>query len=221
MIFPRRVQAVIFDMDGLLFDTEIVFFHAMQAAGQEAGCDISRELFLSMLGRNREYSYFRLREFFGATFPAEAFHARCRQHMLALLEGQLRLKAGAGEMLDLLDRLGMPRAIATSSMRASVDHHLAAVGMSDRFHAIVANGDYTNGKPHPEPYIKAATQLGINPSDCLALEDSYNGVRSAAGAGMMTVMVPDLLQPTYEMRGLCTYIADDLHAVRRHLTAQH
>ena len=215
MAFPRPVKAVIFDMDGLLFDTEIVFFRAMQAAGSEAGHDIPWELFLSLLGRDREYNYLRMREHFGAAFPAEPFHARCRDHMLVLLKDQLHLKAGAIEILDLLDRLRIPRAIATSSLRANVDHHLAAVGISDRFHTIVANGDYINGKPHPEPYLTAAEQLGVDPSDCLALEDSYNGVRSAAAAGMMTVMVPDLLKATDEMRHLCTYIANDLHEVRR------
>jgi beta-phosphoglucomutase-like phosphatase (HAD superfamily) len=78
----------------------------------------------------------------------------------------------------------------------------------------VAHGDYEAGKPAPDPYLKAADRLGVEPQFCLALEDSHNGVRSASSAGMMTIMVPDLLPPTDEIRGLCTFVLNDLHAVR-------
>lgn len=215
MVFPRAVEAVVFDMDGLLFDTESLFFEAMRAAGLEAGHDVPRKLFLSLLGCTREHNYARLREYFGEAVDAEEFHARAREHMLMLLEQQLRLKTGVLEILDLLDGVSMPRAIATSSLRASVDHHLAAFDLSTRFHAIVAHGDYLHGKPHPAPFLTAAARLGVDPAHCLALEDSHNGVRSAAAAGMMTVMVPDLLEPTDEMRQLCAFVAFSLHDVQR------
>jgi beta-phosphoglucomutase-like phosphatase (HAD superfamily) len=78
----------------------------------------------------------------------------------------------------------------------------------------------TRGKPHPEPFLRAAEALGLPPEDCLALEDSHNGVRAAAAAGMMTIMVPDMLDPTEEMRSLCVRIARDLHEVRELLEAQ-
>jgi len=84
-----------------------------------------------------------------------------------------------------------------------------------RFDEIVAHGDYGTGKPAPEPFLKAAEQLGVEPRLCLALEDSHNGVRSASSAGMMTIMVPDLLEPTEEIRRLCTLVVRDLHEVRR------
>jgi beta-phosphoglucomutase-like phosphatase (HAD superfamily) len=84
---------------------------------------------------------------------------------------------------------------------------------------VVAQGDYARGKPHPDPYIEAARRLGVAPELCLALEDSHNGVRAASSAGMMTIMVPDLLDPTEEMRTLCVRIAQDLHEVRDLLIA--
>jgi beta-phosphoglucomutase-like phosphatase (HAD superfamily) len=80
---------------------------------------------------------------------------------------------------------------------------------------VVAHGDYANGKPAPDPFLKAADRLGVAPALCLALEDSHNGVRSASAAGMMTIMVPDLIPPTDEIRDLCTHVATDLHAVCR------
>jgi HAD superfamily hydrolase (TIGR01509 family) len=118
-----------------------------------------------------------------------------------------------------LDELRLPRAIATSSLPHNVRHHLAAHGLIGRFHAIVAHGDYAAGKPAPDPFLMAAERLGVEPRLCLALEDSFNGVRSASSAGMMTVMVPDLLEPTDEIRALCSFVADDLHVVRRLLLA--
>src|SRR6202030_2136360 len=114
------------------------------------------------------------------------------------------------ELLDLLDRLRMPRAIATSSSHPTIDHHLSACDLKGRFDAMVGRGDYERGKPAPDPYLRAAELLGIEPHHCLALEDSFNGVRSASSAGMMTIMVPDLLEPTDDIRRLCTMIATDL-----------
>jgi HAD superfamily hydrolase (TIGR01509 family) len=118
------------------------------------------------------------------------------------------------ELLDTLDDLRLPPAIATSSAHRTVQHHLAAQGLVGRFHEIVGHGDYTAGKPAPDPFLKAAERLEVDPRLCPALEDSHHGVRSASSAGMMTVMVPDLLEPTDEIRGLCTFVARDLHEVR-------
>jgi beta-phosphoglucomutase-like phosphatase (HAD superfamily) len=84
-----------------------------------------------------------------------------------------------------------------------------------RFEEIVAHGDYDRGKPAPDPFLKAAERLGVEPRLCLALEDSHNGIRSASSAGMMTVMVPDLLEPTDEIRALCIFVTRDLHDVRQ------
>jgi HAD superfamily hydrolase (TIGR01509 family) len=115
--------------------------------------------------------------------------------------------------------MGLKRAIATSSMAQTAHHHLAAFDLGRRFDTIVAQGDTVRGKPAPDPYILAAERLGADPAFCLALEDSHNGVRSAASAGMMTVMVPDLLPPIDEIRALCVCIAEDLTAVGRLLAA--
>src|SRR5436190_10585789 len=116
-------------------------------------------------------------------------------------------------MLDQLPRL--PRAIATSSSRTTVERHLTSHSLMDRFVEIICRGDYEKGKPAPDPFLKAAERLGVEPRLCLALEDSHNGVRSASAAGMITVMVPDLLEPTHEIRACCTFVVGDLHEVQR------
>ncbi len=86
--------------------------------------------------------------------------------------------------------------------------------MRSRFHAAVAGGDYARSKPFPDPFLKAAEVLGVDPTHCLALEDSHNGIRAAHAAGMMAVMVPDLLEPNEEMHALCVRIIESLHEVR-------
>ena len=100
--------------------------------------------------------------------------------------------------------------LLTSSARHTVEHHLTAYNLVGRFHEIVGHGEYASGKPAPDPFLKAAERLGVEPRLCLALEDLHSGVRSASSAGMMTVMVPDLLEPTDEIRALCTFVARDL-----------
>jgi len=135
-------------------------------------------------------------------------------HFDLLAATRLSLKPGAIELLDTLDDLRLPRAIATSSAHQTVQRHLTAHDLVGRFHEIVGHGDYECGKPAPDPFLKAAERLRVEPGLCLAFEDSHSGVRSASSAGMMTVMVPDLLQPTDEIRELCTFVARDLHEVR-------
>lgn len=213
-VVAAGIKAVMFDMDGLLFDTERLFFQAMQAAGREAGCEVPEALFLSLIGHTRERNFTLMREHYGAQFAAEEFHALCHQHFDTLLPHELCLKPGVRELLDRLDQLSLPRALVTSSSRSSVDRNLAAFDLAARFDCIVAHGDYQRGKPDPEPYLLAAARLDVEPARCLALEDSLNGVRSAAGAGMRTVMIPDLLEPTDEMRGLCIAVMVDLQKVK-------
>jgi HAD superfamily hydrolase (TIGR01509 family) len=202
-------------MDGLLFDTETLYGEAILTAAAEVGCTMSRDVFLQLIGRSREVNHRFLLEHYGADYPLEALIAAWGRHFRVLAAAGLPLKPGAAELLDLLDELRLPRAIATSSTHATVRGHLVSHGLTDRFHGVVAHGDYAHGKPAPDPFLKAAEGLGVAPALCLALEDSHNGVRSASAAGMMTVMVPDLIPPTDEIRDLCTHVATDLHAVCR------
>ena len=213
MAFPRPVKAVVFDMDGLLVDTEVVYREAMRATALAEGREFTDEFFLTLVGHSWPVNAAMLTDLYGAGFDPEAFKDEAMRRFHDLLEAEVALKAGVLEILDLLDELALPRAIATSSGRPAVDHHIGGHGLLDRFHAIKAAGDYERAKPAPDPYLRAAEALGVEPRFCLALEDSHNGVRAAAAAGMMTVMVPDLLDPTEEMHSLCIRIARDLHEV--------
>ncbi|MBR2818040.1 MAG: HAD family phosphatase [Reyranella sp.] len=213
MKLPRRPAAVIFDMDGLIFDTETLYQEAFLVAATAGGHDLPATVIQRTIGVPWTRSRLMLLEHMGSNFPVDHYFTQVIGHFESLAATQLRLKPGVVELLDLLDRLAMPRCIATSSAHATVQSHLAAHRLTDRFHTVVGHGDYAASKPAPDPFLTAAKRLGVAPALCLALEDSHNGVRSASAAGMMTVMVPDLLGATPEIRSLCTGVVDDLHAV--------
>jgi len=216
---PRMPLAVVFDMDGLLFDTEALYREAIVTVAARRGHDIPASVFASLVGLPWARSRRLLVEHFGAAFPIDAFMTEWLSHFDEIAAARLAIKPGVIELLDTLDELAIPRAIATSSSRGTVARHLAAHALVERFPHVVGNGDYQQGKPAPDPFLKAAELLGVEPRFCLALEDSHNGVRSAASAGMMTVMVPDLHEPTDEIRALGAFIACELHEVRTRLLA--
>ena len=219
MRLPRPVLGVVFDMDGVLIDSEVVWRDVQLAEAEAQGLDLPLSVIQSMIGLPWQVNRGKLQDHFGPDFDVEAYvQATVRRHDAVCAAG-VALKAGVVELLDLLDALGLPRAIATSSDREVVAYRLGTIGLLERFHAVVANEDCARGKPHPEPYLNAARAMGLAPADCLALEDSHNGVRSAHAAGMMTVMVPDLLPPTEEIGGLCVAVAASLHEVRESLAA--
>ncbi len=214
MVFPRQIRAVVFDMDGLLVDTEALIRDLMVEAAPRYGAELPEHVFMRMIGLPNAASDAVARDHFGPDFPLDALNAEVVARIHAACEAGVALKAGVIELLDHLDAAGLPRAIATSSSHAAVRRTLGPSGILPRFAAVVAAGDYARGKPNPDPFLVAAERLDVLPEHCLALEDSHNGIRAAHAAGMMAVMVPDLLAPTDEMRGLCLAIAASLHDVR-------
>jgi len=217
MIFPRPVRAVIFDMDGLLVDTEAPVRDALMSAAAAIGRELPIPVFMSMVGTTSAHSDKVLVEHFGEGFDLGAYLTEVRRLLEISFDIGVPLKPGAAELLALLDEVGLPKALVTSSTRRAVDRHLPAEVVA-RFSTLITSESVERGKPHPEPYLKAAAALGIPPQDCLALEDSHNGIRSAHAAGMMAVMVPDLLEATDEMREKTVAIAQTLHEVHEALT---
>jgi len=214
MSLPRKPLAVVFDMDGVIFDTEVLYLESIIDAAKQAGFDLPKPVYMSTIGLTGESARTVLLDHFGADFDIEALWEASERRFGELTETKQYLKTGVHELLNHLDEFELPRAIATSSRPDAAEHHLTSHDLRDRFTTVVARGDYARGKPNPDPFLTAADRLGVAPKDCLALEDSHNGVRAASSAGMMTVMVPDLLEPTEEMRSLCVRIAEDLHEVR-------
>ena len=220
MILPRQVLGVVFDMDGLLVDTESIWRDAQMAESEARGQPLPLDVLHSLIGLPWEHSQLKLLAHFGDDFDAQDYLEAAIRRVIAIKHEGVALKTGVVEMLDLLDALALPRAIATSSTHEIVREHMGSSGLLPRFHAVMARGDYARAKPHPDPYLRAAEAIGVDPAACLALEDSHMGVRAAHAAGMMTVMVPDLLEATAEMHALCVGVAKTLHEVREALERQ-
>jgi HAD superfamily hydrolase (TIGR01509 family) len=217
---PRLAQGVVFDMDGLLVDSETMFREVMMEVCSLRGIDLPEEVFLRMVGLQKEASRAVAMAHFGEGFDYEDWIAEVWALAHARIEVGVAVKAGVVELLDFLESARIPRAVATSSSHATVELQLGSNGLLSRFQAVVAAGDYARGKPAPDPFLRAAERLGLAPDACLALEDSHNGVRAAHAAGMMTIMVPDLLEATEEMRSLCVAVSETLHEVRALLASQ-
>lgn len=205
MSLPRTPKAVVFDLDGTLIDSEALVreshFHAAKALGYE----MSDAQFLGLVGMHREANDLQLKAYYGDDFPLDLFIETTRAFVG---DRAAPLKAGALELMDALDDLGLSFGLATSSRRLWVERHFKAHNLADRFRAVVTRQDVVNGKPDPEPYQKASDLLGFAPLDVLAIEDSHAGVRAAYAAGCITVMIPDLLAPD-----------DEMHAKARVLTS--
>lgn len=208
-----NVAAVIFDMDGLLVDSERLANRALVQTARAFGIEPDADIFAGMIGLPEDASANLLRCRFGHGFDAGKFiHAAAEACEALVATGHLQPKPGAVEFVECLNRYGVPKAVATSSARAKAVYTLSQTALLDRFDAIVTRTDVARGKPHPDLFLRAASELGIATAQCIALEDSYNGVRAAHASGMRVIMVPDLLPPTNEMSQLTEAILPDLFA---------
>ena len=203
-------------MDGTLHDTEVVYVVAMRHAVEAVGFAMSDAFAHSLIGIPGFESNAMIREHMGAAFPFEDYNRCYEERVRSVLEEAVPVKAGAAALLAALAQRGLKLAVATSARREPAERNLRRSALLDHNPVLVIRDDVARGNPYPDLFIRAAELLGVVPASCLTVEDSFNGVRAANAAGMMTVMVPDLVQPTDEIRALCVRVVlglDDVHAI--------
>ncbi|MEM7134059.1 MAG: HAD family phosphatase [Chloroflexota bacterium] len=210
-----EIHAVIFDMDGLMLDTERIAQEAWQQAGQEWGFELPDEIYLQAVGRTAKDTGMIFRSAFGPDFPFDAMYDR-KQALLhqAIEEGNVPTKPGLFELLDFLEERQMPKAVATSTARPVALTKLTKTKLLGHFPVIVCGNEVAIGKPAPDIFLVAAEQLGANPATTLVLEDSVAGIKAAHAAGMIPVNIPDLKEPSDEVRALAYRILSNLHEVK-------
>ena len=220
MDFPRP-EALVFDLDGLLHDTERIAREGFIAACRTVGVTPDLDVYLRAIGTTSRNTRRILTEGHGDGFPIdaviEAWNERFREHEER--GNPLPLKPGAAEILEAASRLRLPVALATSSTDPGVGERLERVGLIHHFAVRVTGDQVAKPKPDPEPFLKAAADLGVPPQRCWAYEDSPNGVRSAAAAGMYVFQIPDYIAPDEALLRLGIRVLPDLHAAQRQLEA--
>ena len=214
-MLKKPVEAVLFDMDGLLIDTEAVYIDALQDAARDLGIEISLDFCHSMIGISGRECDVMIQNFYGAEFRVDRFRECFSGHAKRRLDGHLPVKPGVVEMLDFLGGRGLRLAVATGSGRMTAERHLGKAGLIDRFAAVATRDDVENAKPAPDVYLEAARRLGVAPQHCIAFEDSNVGLTAAHAAGTMAFMVPDILPPLPEVRAKCLRVFGDLHEARQ------
>ena len=205
-------RAVIFDMDGLLLDSEPLYRVTWQTAAAELGCPIHDELYERFVGRGNEESECLLAQHFGDALPIDEFRRRWRLDWDERLAAQpLARKPGAIELLDFLDERSIPKALATSSPRALALRCLGDLAL--RFDALAFGDEVSHSKPAPDLFLLASERLNVAPADCVVLEDSEAGVRAARAAAMDVIMVPDLVPPSAEIEAMASEVRESLEDV--------
>lgn len=213
MNLPNAVQAAIFDMDGTLLDTEAFYLRAIRDSCLGMGLDAPEAFFQQTLGRPWSYCYEILNARFGAAFDRDRFDARFDECFADLTRAGVPVKPGVRNLLAHLASRSTPMAVATSTSRQVAERQLESVGLLDYFSVRVTADMVREPKPAPETFCKAAEELNISSEYCLALEDSPAGVRSAAGSGAMTIMVPDIVPATAEEISLCVAVVRTMYDV--------
>lgn len=189
------MKAVVFDMDGVLFDTESVCMKAWDYAGELMGVGKAGYMVLKTLGMKAEMAIEILRNEFGENFDAVKFKQTGRDYSYDYFNAYgVPEKPGLYEILDYLKKKGYKIALASSTNSQSVYHHLKEKDIESYFDAVICGDMVEKSKPEPDIYLKACKELNENPADCVAIEDSKNGLLSAHRAGMQVIMVPDLWQ---------------------------
>lgn len=193
------IKAVIFDMDGILIDTEKWLNVYWQQAAKEAGFEVTREDGLAIRSLAGKYAGPYLRGIFGESFDYEAIRERRKELMREhIARYGIEKKPGVDDILSYLAEKNIKRAVATATDPERTKQYLTQIGIYDKFDKIVSATTVENGKPQPDVYLYACEQIGEKPEDCIAVEDSPNGILSAYRAGLSVVMVPDLTEPDEE-----------------------
>lgn len=212
----KNCDAVIFDMDGVIFDSERLVLECWEQIGTKYHFSGIQEVFISCIGTNKVKTKEILLNHYGKDFPYEEFsrEASLLFHQVTDRDG-LPVKKGVRELLEYLRREQMPVGVASSTRLEAVTQELKQAGLYEYFHTVVGGDQLKRSKPEPDIYLMACEKMTVVPERTYAIEDSHNGIRAAYRAGMRPVMVPDMLPATEEMRGMSVIVLEDLLEVKK------
>lgn len=207
--------AVIFDMDGVIFDSERLVLECWEKTGEKYHLEGMRDAFLPCIGTNDIKTREIVLERYGADFPYDEFRRESSRLYHSIVDqGGLPVKTGVRELLSYLKKNNIPIALASSTRLEVVIQELKQAGLYEYFVVVMGGDQLKRSKPEPDIYLMTCEKLGVRPKFTYAIEDSYNGIRSAHAAGMRPIMVPDMLPPTEEMREKSVVVLENLLQVK-------
>lgn len=214
------IKNIVFDMDGVLIDTEAIFMKCWKKLGEQLRLPDVEETAKKCIGITVTQTEALFQETYGKTHPCENYVEAANAIFYAQEADQgLPEKPGVHELFAFLKEQNFRIALASSTKEAAVRRQMAAVGILADFDAVVCGDMVQRSKPAPDIYLKACELLQVRPEECYAVEDSYNGIRSAHAAGMKAIMIPDLLQPTQEICELTELVLPSLTELKKYLEA--
>lgn len=209
-----KIKGIIFDMDGLMIDTEKYLVKFWIQAALEFGYDMKREHVLEIRSLAGKYAIPKLQNIFGKDFSYPDIRKRRAELMNNFIEKNgVEKKYGLDLLLEYLKKNGYKIAVATATEKERAEYYLKSINVYHYFDTIVCGSMIENGKPEPDIYLKACDEIGLEPKECIALEDSPNGILSAYRAGCNPIMIPDLSEPDEETLKLLYSKADNLEKV--------
>ncbi|MBF8807567.1 MAG: HAD family phosphatase [Enterococcus lacertideformus] len=209
-------KSVIFDMDGLLFDTEVVYYEASQLVADRMGFPYDKELYLTFLGVSDEEvgaNYHQIFAEFGKNNVKKFIEETYEETIKRFSAGKVQLKPGVLELLDFLEEKQIPKVVASSNQRHIIELLLEKKQLSRYFDTIISAENVQRAKPDPEIFLLAHQYLGTQKHETLILEDSQNGILAASSAGIPVIMIPDLLLPSDDLKEKTVAVFSSLHEV--------
>ena len=208
-------HGAIFDMDGTLFDTEKLYRHAWLDVAPEFGEKPNPELPIAASGTNMGNESVQIVRKFYPNIDCEKYIARVLELVEACRERGLELMTGVEEILNFFRDAGVKMAVASAAPVTVIEENLTRKNLRGYFDALVGGNLVEHGKPAPDIFLLAAKKLNLAAEDCYIFEDSFNGIRAAHASGGVTIMIPDTMQPTDEIKNLCAGVFDNLLEARR------
>lgn len=211
-----KVTGVIFDMDGVLFDTERLYQRAWEEMAAERSLVLGDSFIKDVCGTSGAH----MRQILSRYFQVEdsmPLVEECRRRVRTWLESEVPVKKGVPEILEYFHGKGIPMGVASSSAKNQILSNLEKSGLREYFAEVTSGSEVEHGKPAPDIFQLAAEKMGCDPKTCLVFEDSANGVRAGRAAGCFTIMVPDLLLPDEELKAVCSAVCADFLEVRQYL----
>lgn len=211
------ISAFVFDMDGVLLDTESLCKKCWRLAAEKWNLKGVDEVYYQCVGQSDQDTLFTLQNFFekqNENFNVREWYDYARNLFRKTEEGEgIELMPGAKNCLERLKNKGFILALASSTRRQAVERQISRAGLIDYFETLTCGDSVEHSKPDPEIYLRACSSVGIDPKNCVAVEDSPNGVLSAYNAGLKVILVPDQIKPDEKIKSLCAKILNSLEEI--------